>query len=142
TGLCCTALPADEGFRPSFLGHILVELLLDDALVAEDRQLLEQYYAALGRVDPQIVQHAVNVVTAQQTDRLPLVFERFREVRFLWDYADDAKLWFRLNQVLQRVRLSPLPESFQQVLGVAREKVAVRATELLSQKTELRRVAG
>src|SRR4051812_38665606 len=30
------ALPGDEGFRPSFLGHIMVELLLDAVLAEEN----------------------------------------------------------------------------------------------------------
>src|SRR5437762_2027774 len=46
------ALPGDEGFRPSFLGHILVELLLDSALTEECPQQLDAYYAALAELDP------------------------------------------------------------------------------------------
>src|SRR5262245_28151325 len=38
------ALPGDEGFRPSFLGHILVELLLDSVLSEENPQRLDNYY--------------------------------------------------------------------------------------------------
>ena len=44
-------LPADDGFRPHFLGHILVEILLDAALIAEEPERLEAYYAALDRLD-------------------------------------------------------------------------------------------
>lgn len=38
------ALPRDEGFRPHFLGHILVEILLDAVLIAEAPEQLEAYY--------------------------------------------------------------------------------------------------
>jgi len=38
------ALPNDEGFRPSFLGHILVELLLDGILYRQQPDLLDRYY--------------------------------------------------------------------------------------------------
>src|SRR3990172_12807151 len=40
-------LPADDGFRPHFLGHILVEILLDAALIADEPRRLDEYYAAL-----------------------------------------------------------------------------------------------
>src|SRR5262245_57450005 len=43
-GMLRQRLPADEGFRPYFLGHILVEILLDAALIAEQPERLEAYY--------------------------------------------------------------------------------------------------
>jgi len=142
TQRCRAALPQDEGFRPSFLGHILVEILLDAELVATDPTLLDRYYAALAIVDPSIVEHAVNQIAAVPTDRLAWFIERFCQERFLWDYADDAKLLFRLNQVMRRVRLSPLPDSFQSVLPAARQLVSARAADLLMQDVPLRRAAG
>ena len=99
--LCRDALPDDEGFRPSFLGHILVELLLDAALIAANPPRLDQLLQC-PRIARPAKSGAVNEVTAKPADRLAWFIERFCEVRFLYDYADDAKLWFRLNQVLSR----------------------------------------
>jgi len=44
-------LPKDEGFRPSFLGHILVELLLDSALIDDDPAAIRRYYATMDELD-------------------------------------------------------------------------------------------
>jgi hypothetical protein len=142
TALCREALPNDEGFRPSFLGHILVELLLDAALIAADHAKLSRYYDALESLDPRAIERAVNQITAKPADRLAWFIERFCQVRFLYDYADDAKLWFRLNQVLSRVRLSPLPVSFVEVIAAARESVTPRAAELLGKQPHQKRIAG
>jgi len=142
TRLCRAALPPDEGFRPSFLGHILVEILLDAELAAADPGALDRYYAAIGQLDPLTAQAAVNQIAAVPTDRLAWFIERFCQERFLWDYADDAKLLFRLNQVMRRVRLSPLPDSFQSVLPATRQIVSARASDLLMQHIPLRRAAG
>ncbi|HTQ40839.1 MAG TPA: hypothetical protein VMJ32_17600 [Pirellulales bacterium] len=131
--LCYSALPPDEGYRPSFLGHILVELLLDAALIASDPARLDRYYTAMETVDPHIVQHTVNGIARNSTDRLTWFIVRFCQVRFLCDYADDAKLLFRLNQVLLRVRLTALPHSFIDVIGQARQMVTARAGELFHQ---------
>src|SRR6185295_18969823 len=60
TVLLRDGLPADEGFRPSFLGHILVELLLDWELITEDPAQLERYYGLFAEIDPLVVQSAVN----------------------------------------------------------------------------------
>ncbi len=124
-------MPPDEGFRPSFLGHILVEILLDATLLADDPPLAEAYYRALERVDGAVVQAAVNRMAPRRVESLAALIPHFCLVRFLFDYADDGKLWYRLNQVMRRVKLPPLPESFCETLPAARAKVAARCAELL-----------
>ena len=128
---CRAALGEDEGFRPSFLGHILVELLLDAALIERNSQQLRDYYVAMQRLDPTKIEYAVNQMSPRPSDRLAKFIDRFCQVGFLWDYADDAKLLFRLNQVMCRVGLDSLPESFCEFLASSRKLVANRADELL-----------
>lgn len=125
------ALPGDEGFRPSFLGHILVEILLDAELISQEPGRLKKYYQALDLLDGELVQQAVNRVAPRPCQALAALIPRFRREGFLWDYADDGKLWFRLNQVMRRVALPPLPEDFRRLLPEARRIVSSRATELL-----------
>src|SRR5688500_17142366 len=55
-----TWLSDDEGFRPSFLGHILVELLLDAELIRDEPEQLDRYYAALESLDVAFVAAAIN----------------------------------------------------------------------------------
>ena len=124
-------LPPDDSLRTGFLGHILVELLLDWVLIDEQPQLLERYYAALSSIDPQVIEQAVNEMSPGSTDRMAWLIPRFVDEGFLWDYADDDKLMVRLNQVLRRVRLPPLSEEFLEVLPVARSSVQARRHDLL-----------
>lgn len=124
-------LPPDDGLRPSFLGHILVELLLDSVLINERPGLLEAYYRSLHEVEGGVVEAAVNRLAARRTDRLGFFIPVFTRERFLCDYADDAKLHRRLNQVLRRVGLEPLPETFCELLPSARRAVADRRHDLL-----------
>jgi hypothetical protein len=125
------ALPDDEGFRPSFLGHILVEILLDAELIRRQPERLQQYYQALGSIDGLTVQSAVNRMAARPTDRLALLVPLFCRERFLWDYLDDGKLLGRLNQVMRRVRLPLLPDALVDVFPSARKLVRARMSELL-----------
>lgn len=120
-------LPGDEGFRPSFLGHILVEMLLDAELMREHPGLADRYYAALAEVAPGVVQTTVNRIARRSTARLAPLIPHFIAERFLYDYADDDKLFYRLGQVLRRVRLPALPRSLIPWLAEARHHVrAVR----------------
>ncbi len=124
------ALAPDDTMRPSFLGHILVELLLDDALIRRDPERLERYYLAMESIDGAIVEQVVNRIAPRTTDRLAGFIALFCRERFLWDYADDGKLMMRLNQVMSRVGLPSLPAEFRQVLPDARKQVARRIDEL------------
>ncbi|MBX3427318.1 MAG: hypothetical protein KF688_16690 [Pirellulales bacterium] len=127
----------DDGMRPKFLGHILVELLLDAALAEREPELLDRYYDRLAEVDPSEVARRVSEFAGADAGQLGRIIPRFCELRFLFDYADDQRLVFRLNQVMQRVRLPELPESFAAILPEARIAVAERTDELLAAPAEL-----
>ena len=114
----------DIGMRPMFLGHILVELLLDDYLIQQDPSKLDQYYASVAKVDPKLIAATITRMTGKPVDLLPVLLPRFLHERFLYDYADDAKLTMRLNQVMKRVKLPSLPTSFEELLPQARRDVA------------------
>ncbi len=125
-------LPKDDGLRPSFLGHILVELLLDDCLAQRDPKRLSTYYACLENIEPPHVVDFVRRVTGRDAEELAVFIPRFLQVRFLYDYAEDAKLLYRLNQVMQRVGLAKIPDAMAGLLPRLRAAVQQRATELLT----------
>ena len=133
TRLFRSALPNDDdGHRPAFLGHIVTEMLLDSVLIARDPLALDRYYAALAEIDPDFVQATVNQLVRQPAERLAALIPLFRQERFLADYVDSPRLLFRLNQVLRRVKLQPLPGEVVEVLDAARVVVAQNADELLA----------
>lgn len=130
-------LPGDEGFRPSFLGHILVEVLIDAVLIARDRSLADRYYDAMDRISGAQVQQVVNAIAKVQTDRLEAWIARFRRVRFLYDYLNDTQLLFRMEQVMSRVGLPPLGNHLAVWLPSARRIVADRCDQLLTPPQEI-----
>ncbi len=124
-------LGADASFRPSFLGHLLVEVLLDASLIGQHPDLLKTYYQLLDTVDGRLVQGVVNRMATRPTVRLAWMIERFCQARVLWDYLEDAKLLVRLNQIMHRVGLGQLPDEFHHLLPDARRLVSARQDELL-----------
>lgn len=126
------ALPGDEGFRPSFLGHILVELLLDRVLTEDQPRRLDAYYAALAALDPAATELAISRLATQPVDRIAQLIPRFLEERFLYDYLDDAKLLTRLNHVMRRVNLPQLPPSLVDLFPRMKSRVAERQHDLLA----------
>jgi hypothetical protein len=125
-------LPGDEGFRPSFLGHIVVELLLDRALAEDEPQRLDNYYAALVKLDAEVTQQAISRLATRPVDRIITLLPRFISERFLYDYLDDAKLLMRLNHVMRRVGLPQLPPDLVELIPSLRVRVRERMAELLT----------
>jgi hypothetical protein len=129
------ALPGDEGFRPSFLGHILVELLLDSAIAEEHPSRLEGYYSALMAIDGGAAAAAISRLATRPTDRVAALIPRFAAERFLFDYLDDARLLMRLNQVMRRVGLPQIASSVLELFPSMRSRVRDRMPELLTTAT-------
>lgn len=124
-------LPGDAGFRPTFVAHILIEMLLDSFWIRDDSGSAERYYTAIETVGFETIQRCVNTITGKPTDRLSGVIERFVDARFLYDYLDHDKLLLRLNQVMKRVGLMPLPAEVRDWLPEAKKLVESRRRRLL-----------
>lgn len=124
-------LPQDDGLRPSFLGHILVELLLDAELAHRHPDLLPRYYEAVDALDVDLVAWAVDRIATGPALRLAELIPRFSAERFLYDYAEDAKLLVRLNSVMRRVGLPEIPATLCQWFPEARQQIRLRYDELL-----------
>ena len=129
-----SALPIDDGMRPSFLGHITTELILDGILIASNPSGLEAYYDTLLKIEPSIIMDSVNQMARDPAARLADLIPLFHQEQFLWDYLEDDRLLHRLNQVLRRVKLSPLPAEAMKVLAKARPIVERWSDKLLPYK--------
>jgi hypothetical protein len=125
------ALPGDEGFRPSFLGHILVELLLDRLLAEDEPRRLDDYYDALDQIDPPVTEHAIGRLATRPAPHVAALIDRFKRERFLYDYLDDHRLLARLNHVMRRVGLPPLPDSLVELFPALRRRTRERMGELV-----------
>jgi hypothetical protein len=122
---------ADDRFRASFLGHIVTELLLDRVLHEQHPAHLDRYYRALADVDPRSLVDMLRRMTGTELTRLGGFVSLFLRERFLYDYAEPARLRRRLNQVMHRVRLPELPVAAITVFEAGVDVVRERLRELL-----------
>jgi hypothetical protein len=124
-------LGGESGMRPAFLGHLLVELLLDATLISQNPGRLAEYYRVLAEIDPGRVEAAANRMASRTTQRLATMIELFRREQILYSYEKDDTLIMRISQVLRRVGMAPLPEEFASLLPAARQLVTQRSGALL-----------
>lgn len=124
-------LTESDSWRCGFLGHIVMELLLDSALIEDRPERLEQYYAVLRGVDLLKIQGVVSGLATKEVTELARLIELFTKERFFEDYLSDKGLLFRLNQVMKRIKLEPLPEATLRTLEFGRSVVRANVHELL-----------
>ncbi len=129
------AMGEQTSMRPWFLGHILVELLLDDALIRRDPVQLDRYYELIGRADPEFIATSVAQMAGGDVGRMAEFIPKYVEMRFLADYAEDERLTLRLNQVMRRARLNELPPEAIAVFPECRADIAASVDALISRKT-------
>ncbi|MCA9083249.1 MAG: hypothetical protein KDA81_04295 [Planctomycetaceae bacterium] len=125
-------MPDPFDHRPGFLGHIIIELLLDATLAHQNPHLLDQYYAALAQIDAAFVEQTVNQMVTRPTDQLGWFIHRFHEERFLYDYSDDIRLLRRLNQVMKRVHLPEISDDAILIISKSRIDVAAAMNDLIA----------
>ena len=127
--------PDDQSMRPRFLGHILIELILDALLISQRPGQLEEYYEKMEQVDSARIQAVINRVARTPTYEFVRFFEAFCRERFLFDYGDDERLAYRLNQVMNRVGLEPLGDPVVALFPGFRQQVSLLQHELLTPDT-------
>jgi hypothetical protein len=118
--------------RPSFIAHLLVEVLLDAEIVRRDPRVVDRYYGALATVEA----GEVEAIVARMTPRPPVglagVVRRFVAARFVADYGEDARLVRRLDSVFGGIGQPVLGAALVAVVPAARTAVTRRADALLS----------
>lgn len=127
-------LRGSDGFRCGFLGHIVTEMLLDSVLIHESPERLSVYYQMLDGVDLDALVRTVELATGRDAQSLATFLPLFLRERILEDYPSSDRLLHRLNQVLRRVKLTPLPEVAADWLSEARELVRSNVRDLLPQE--------
>lgn len=124
-------LVGDPGFRPGFLGHILIELLLDAYLREQQPHQLARFYQMVAACDPAAIERAVNAMANRSTERLKPYWSIFLREKYLFDYNCDERLVRRVNSVLRRVQLPSVGNELVDWLPSARERVYASAVDLL-----------
>lgn len=120
-----------DGWKCGFLGHVILEVLIDAVLIEQQPDELERYYNTIAAVDGVRVERTVAGLSTRAPNHLATFVDLYRRERFLQDYVDNDRLLFRMNQVMRRVALEPLPAEVQEVFDFGRDWIRPRLTDLL-----------
>ena len=88
-------------YRPFFITHIILELLLDRMLLSEKNGLGEAMYNSLEKLPQEFLLGLFE--DKEVSESFCLFFQRFLKARFVLNYIDDDKFMISLNQLFTRI---------------------------------------
>lgn len=113
--------PIIEGspVKPFFLGHIAIELILDNLLLTTNKITVDEFYDHLSNCDERIINDFLTFSGLKNTDAFLTFFESFKRHRYLETYVDASQVAYALKRICMRVWHHPFtPEQEALLTGV------------------------
>jgi hypothetical protein len=107
-------LPAVEGspVKPFFLGHIALELILDNLLLTTHKITADGFYDHLEGCDNSTVAEFLTFAGLNDTTAFFKFYEGFKKSRYLFSYAETQQITYALKRICMRVWKDPFtPEN-------------------------------
>lgn len=92
---------ADKPYRPFFMTHVMLELLLDRQIVRFEKSVAENMYKSLEAIDASFLKSLFQ--DEKLTEKFLPFFKNFTENRYTLTYADNEMFVYALNRLFSRV---------------------------------------
>ncbi|MGN6394917.1 MAG: ACP phosphodiesterase [Mucilaginibacter sp.] len=108
--------PAIEGspVKPFFLGHIAIELILDNLLLTTGKVAADNFYDHLSGCEPGVIHGFLTFAGLKETARFFSFFEDFKSSRYLYTYAETQQITYALKRICMRVWQDPFTLKMEQ----------------------------
>ncbi|MFD2147494.1 hypothetical protein [Mucilaginibacter antarcticus] len=90
-----------------FLGHIAVELIIDNLLITTGRLKVESFYDQLKSCDNTVIEEFLKFAGLKDTTRFFRFFEGFKKDGYLHSYSETEQIAYALKRICMRVWDSP-----------------------------------
>lgn len=114
-------LPAIQGspVKPFFLGHIALELILDNLLLTTHKVTANGFYNHLDGCEGTVVNEFLTFAGVKNTAIFFKFYNEFKRSKYLYSYADTKEIAYALKRICMRVWNNPFtPENEAQMNGV------------------------
>jgi hypothetical protein len=122
--------PAIQGsiVKPFFLGHIALELILDNLLITTGKLSVDAFYDHLDNADLTIVETFLNYSGLAKTEIFFKFFANFKKHRYLHTYAEAPQIAYALKRICMRVWNDPFTQQQEENMN---EVLQLYRTQLL-----------
>jgi hypothetical protein len=114
-------LPAIAGspVKPFFLGHIAVELIIDNLLLTTGKITVDDFYDHLKGCDNTIIEEFLTTAGLKDCTRFFRFYEGFKRDGYLHTYAETQQIAYALKRICMRIWQDPFtPEHETQMSDV------------------------
>jgi hypothetical protein len=128
-------LPAIEGsaVKPFFLGHIALELILDNLLLTAKKVTAEGFYDHLDGCKQPVVEEFLTFAGLADTAVFFKFYEGFKKSRYLFSYTQTKEIAYALKRICMRVWKDPFtPEHEAAMTEVLMDYRAILLNDFMS----------
>ncbi|RVT96553.1 hypothetical protein EOD41_19780 [Mucilaginibacter limnophilus] len=122
--LALTPVIQGSPVKPFFLGHIAIELILDNLLLTTGRVSADEFYDHLVSCEKSVVQEFLTFSGLEDTQIFFRFFESFKKDRYLHTYVDTHQIAYALKRICMRVWRNPF--TVQQEVDIDEVLIAYR----------------
>lgn len=133
-------LPAIEGspVKPFFLGHVALELIIDNLLLTTGKILVDDFYAHLDGCKTEIVAEFLAFAGLKDDSRFFKFFDDFKSSQYLHTYAETHQITYALKRICMRVWQNPFtPQHEEQMNGILEGYRSLLLPDFMSIFTEI-----
>lgn len=107
--------------KPFFLGHISLELLLDNLLITENLVSIKKLYQLLEQVDISEIKLFLDLNRISEQEKFLRFYNGFLKDKYLYSYAEEPKITYALKRICMRLWENPF--TFEQELAITKRLV-------------------
>ncbi len=115
--------------KPFFLGHISLELLLDNLLILEGLVSVDKLYEQLAEVEKDEVKLFLQINRISDEAKFLKFFSNFMSSKYMYSYSEEEKITYALKRICMRLWTDPF---------TAEQEIAI-TQRLIEYKKELRK---
>jgi hypothetical protein len=111
--------PVIEGspVKPFFLGHIALELILDNLLITTNKITAHSFYEHMMGCDKEIIQEFLTAAGLKDSTRFFRFFEGFKKDGYLHTYAETTQIAYALKRICMRVWENPFTPAHEAAMN-------------------------
>jgi hypothetical protein len=98
---------AGSPVKTFFLGHIALELILDNLLITTGKVSADDFYDHLSSCNNDIIEEFLNFAGLADTDQFFRFYENFKRSRYLETYAETQQIAYALRRICMRIWNDP-----------------------------------
>ena len=107
----------DSPVKPFFLGHICLELILDNLLITTGKITVDAFYDHLNNCADEDIYNFLLFCGMKQPDIFLKFFTNFKKHRYLTTYSDTSQVAYALKRICMRVWDAPFTPHQEVLLG-------------------------